>query len=220
MLNRRFKLQNMFCFLLLVLTLFVLFFRFYYVSSFISKRRYNRLKPAKLMIILGSGGHTAEMMSILKQLPKLNYSPRYYILSINDITSEPKISDIEESSSNDYKIFHIKRSRQVGQSYLTSIFTTIDAIWSSIPVVYNIQPDLVLCNGPGTCVPICLIVFFFKLLGVLDCHSKIAYVESLCRVRTLSLTGKIMIWFVDSFVVQWPQLSQSSPKIKYFGRLT
>lgn len=212
-------------FLLLVFllkTIVVLFaLRYYYLTNMGSMVRVKRKKPASTLVVLGSGGHTAEMMTIVKQLNKKNYSPRHYILASTDSTSESKVLNYEEptTSKNDYEIFRISRSRHVGQSYLTSAFTTIRSIWQCIPLVYHLQPDLVLCNGPGTCVPICLIAFMLKVFAAIDVQCKIVFVESYCRVKTVSLSGKILAWIADGFVVQWPQLANYSPKVKYFGRL-
>lgn len=35
-------------------------------------------------------------------------------------------------------------------------------------------------------------------------YTKIVYVESFARVKSLSLTGKLLRPLVDTFVVQWP----------------
>lgn len=207
--------------ILLKAVIFLLAIRYYYLTNVASLNQIRRKKPARTLIVLGSGGHTAEMMAIMKQLNKKNYSPRYYILASTDSTSESKVLNVEEptTSKNDYELFRIKRSRHVGQSYLTSVFTTIRSIWQCIPPVYHLQPDLVLCNGPGTCVPICLITFMLKIFGAIDVQCKIVFVESFCRVKTVSLSGKILVWIADCFVVQWPQLVQFTPKARYFGRL-
>lgn len=90
-----------------------------------------------------------------------------------------------------FKVCMIPRSREVGQSYLTSIWTTLVALWVAFSIVYRETPQLVcflgtshhvpcernpvlfhllnpqfpvqlLVNGPGTCIPICLAA---RLLG-------------------------------------------------------
>lgn len=47
------------------------------------------------------------------------------------------------------------------------------------------------------------------------------YIESIARVKTLSLSGKILYVFrlADDFVVQWPQLVQKYPRSIYIGRV-
>ena len=51
--------------------------------------------------------------------------------------------------------------------------------------------------------------------------SRIIYVESIARVRKLSLSGTILYWsrMADKFFVQWPELQQRFPRSTYAGRL-
>lgn len=81
----------------------------------------------------------------------------------------------------------------------------------------SVNPDLVLCNGPGTCVPICVAAYVPRLLGVK--HIKIVYVESVCRVTSLSLSAKLLYWFADEMVVQWEPVHKKYPASTYLGRL-
>nr|XP_033327159.1 UDP-N-acetylglucosamine transferase subunit ALG14 homolog [Megalopta genalis] len=159
----------------------------------------------KTLIILGSGGHTAEMIRILSYLEFKNYSPRIYVHADTDVISVEKVQDLEKDNT-DYKIIKIQRSREIRQSYFTSIYTTLWATLESIPLLWTERPDLLLCNGPGTCVPLCIIMFLFKVFFVT--RTTIVFIESFCRVHTLSLSGKILYYIVDYLLVQWPSLSK------------
>lgn len=75
----------------------------------------------------------------------------------------------------------------------------------------------VLCNGPGTCVPLCVAGLLLGILGIKKVQ--IVYVESICRVQTLSLTGKILYLLSDYFFVQWPSLRDKYPKAIFLGRI-
>lgn len=48
---------------------------------------------------------------------------------------------------------------------------------------------------------------------------KIIYVESICRVKTLSLSAKILYYFVDRLIVQWPYLYEKYHRTVYLGRI-
>lgn len=174
-------------------------------------------RSLKTLYCIGSGGHTTELIRLMSYLNAKKYQPRLYILAKNDTNSEAKILD-KENGSTDYSIYRIPRSRNVKQSYISSLFTTIYAILCTIPVIYKFKPNVIFCNGPGTCIPVCLVAFFFRCLFILDC--RIVFIESLCRVRTLSLSGKILQFFADIFIIQWPQLRHACFRAKYFGRLT
>jgi beta-1,4-N-acetylglucosaminyltransferase len=67
----------------------------------------------------------------------------------------------------------------------------------------------------GTCVPICFVAFFYNVLGI--SRTKIIYVESFCRVKKLSLSGKLLYYIADKFIVQWPGLLVPYPRAEYLG---
>ncbi|CRL06016.1 CLUMA_CG019138, isoform A [Clunio marinus] len=173
---------------------------------------------ARTLIVLGSGGHTTEMLEIVNKLNFNKYTPRYYVVAENDQNSVDKLLAIEENKK-DYKIYMITRSRKVHQSYASSIITTSLSFLNCIPILMHARPNLILCNGPGTCVPLCIVAFLFKVFYINN-KCKIAFIESFCRVKSLSLSGKILLYLTDIFVVQWPDVSKISRKILYFGRLT
>ncbi|XP_047529606.1 UDP-N-acetylglucosamine transferase subunit ALG14 homolog [Vanessa atalanta] len=166
---------------------------------------------------IGSGGHTTELLRLMSHLDSKKFQPRLFILAKNDISSEVKIQEAVDGS-DDYTLYRIPRSRNVKQSYISSVFTTIYATLSTIPILFKFKPDVIFCNGPGTCVPVCLVSFLMRCLFILDC--RIVFIESLCRVQTLSLSGIILQYFADIFIIQWPQLRHVCFRAKYFGRLT
>ncbi|KHN22279.1 UDP-N-acetylglucosamine transferase subunit ALG14 [Glycine soja] len=137
--------------LILVRLLYVM----YCSSRSLSKRV---LKPASTLIILGSGGHTAEMLNLLAVLQKDRFKPRFYIAAATDNMSLQKAQLLENSLAAE--ILGIR--------------------WSSI-----------------------------------------FYVESIARVRRLSLSGLLLykLRMVDQLFVQWPQLQRQYPRATYVGRL-
>jgi len=161
-------------------------------------------QPVRTLIVIGSGGHTAEMLRLMNNMNKLKFMPRLYLLADSDTTSRNRVENDE--SGLDWSIATIPRSRHVNQSYVTSIFSTIYAIFLTVPVVISFKPDLILCNGPGTCVPVCVVAFMMRLFHYVN--TSIIFVESICRVKSLSLTGKVMYFIADLIIVQWPELRQ------------
>ncbi|XP_066480171.1 UDP-N-acetylglucosamine transferase subunit ALG14 [Tiliqua scincoides] len=174
-----------------------------------------------LLAVAGSGGHTTEILRLLGSLSQA-YSPRHYVLADSDKMSEEKIRSFEQNRakifpSSLFTLHRVPRSREVRQSWSSSVLTTLRSLFYSFPLAFRLQPDLVLCNGPGTCVPICISAFLLKMLGLK--RLTIVYVESICRVENLSLTGKILYHFSDHFIVQWPALKEKYPKSVYLGRI-
>ncbi|KAG2150586.1 glycosyltransferase family 1 protein [Suillus clintonianus] len=227
--------------LLLILLLFCV-----RLFSVIFSSRCLRLPPANptarqtcsIAIFLGSGGHTSEALKMASALDFSRYSPRIYIISEGDAFSAQKALALEHikattdhSFSDDqpqYKLLTIPRARRVHQSLLS---TPPDAVKSLLACMYLVsvrplftkgtfrQPlaDLLILNGPGTCVILCAAVLLNRLIGLPS--PRVMYVESFARVKSLSLSGKLLYHFADRFVVQWPDLVQPGGREDYRGCL-
>ena len=177
-----------------------------------------------------TGGHTAEMLTLAKSfIPGHHgyYSPRRYVVAATDSMSSTKAVRFEEeielqygNNSSRYSIRAIPRSREVGQSFLTSVFTTAWAAINAVLAVLLFQPRLLLANGPGTCIPVIFICRIGRWVGLMP-YCKVVYVESVARVQHLSLSGKILYktGMTDAFMVQWEDLQSKYPKSIFCGRL-
>lgn len=179
-----------------------------------------RSAPVSVCLVLGSGGHTTEMLRLTQAFPSQRYSPRSYILAETDSTSLERLEEAEGSKlRGEYKVFRIPRSREVRQSYASSVLSTLVSMLRCAPLVYGLKCDVLLCNGPGTCVPVCFFAYLYNLLLFRQCQ--ILFIESMCRVESLSTTGKILYYLgiADEVFVQWPQLTRKYRSSVYLGRL-
>jgi UDP-N-acetylglucosamine:LPS N-acetylglucosamine transferase len=72
------------------------------------------------------------------------------------------------------------------------------------------DPHAILSTGAGLAAP-----FFIagRLLG-----RRVVYVESLTRIKTLSLTGRLVYPLANAFFVQWPQVSRRR-RMQYKGKV-
>ena len=88
-------------------------------------------------------------------------------------TSHHEQHDAKDASTcPDYRLIELPRARKVGQSYFSSIGTTLYSMMISLwklaiePIVkgrHKQMPDLLIVNGPGTCV---VVVLIYRLLRV------------------------------------------------------
>lgn len=149
------------------------------------------------------------MLQLEQCLDSTKYTPRIYVMATTDTLSASKVDP--------HQTYHIPRSRHVGQDWLTVPWSTLKALLVAFQIIFKTMPDLILCNGPGSCVPICVAAYIPKILGI---HPiQIIYVESFARVKSLSLTGRLLYPFVDRFLVQWPELQERYSKAEYRGIL-
>ncbi|XP_061175141.1 UDP-N-acetylglucosamine transferase subunit ALG14 homolog [Saccostrea echinata] len=189
----------------------------------VTRAVYDRRKSTvSVLAVMGSGGHTKEMLSLLSGLGT-HYHPRYYVIANTDTMSQQKVKQFEkqrnttEKNKSEYSIILIPRSREVAQSWTSTVLSTLIALWKSFPAVFQSNPDLILCNGPGTCVPVCLVGIILKIVRM--GKPRIVYVESICRVETLSLSAWMLYYLVDEMLVQWPSLQTKFPRTHYIGKL-
>lgn len=175
--------------------------------------------PLCIAAVLGSGGHTTEMLSILQALPRDRYTPRVYVVSSGDTLSLPKAREAEGGTLAPHPMqgLVIPRARTVRQSWLTTPFTVLGSLayclWhvGLAPWWLRRTPwaDVLVMNGPATCVPVVAAIWAMRVLGAPT--PRMLYIESYARVVSLSLSARILRHVVDRFVVQWPTADPSAP---------
>ncbi len=156
----------------------------------------------KLLVVLGEGGHTTELLYLVDQLGDLyDY---HYIISKEDNLSARRIR-------RPGPLYRVTRPRGKHTSTLHSILRTLCTVIESLWVLARVRPTAVLSTGPAIAVPVSIIGKFFG--------AHVIFVETGSRIQSLSLTGRIMYRWADLFFVQWPQLEAKLPKAIYAGRL-
>lgn len=186
-----------------------------------------RRRPADYyLFVLGSGGHTKEMLMMMDDgFSDFEHFHRRYLISSGDGMSLNHLEDYEESlrelcehnghSPGTYDIRVVHRARRVHQSLLT---TPLTAAWSFCHIVSVLLsspsnasepslefPSLIYSNGPATGFFVALAVHILKVFYLIpEDKCLFVYVESWARISTLSLTGKLLYYLglADSFAVQ------------------
>lgn len=173
----------------------------------------------KTMVFFGSGGHTMEMIRLLTRLNTNHYKPVCFAIGHTDISSIEKVRSSGIALEKYAAWLRIYRNREVKQSWISTFFTTIWSLIQGFYVIFRHRPQLLLCNGPGTCLSLCYSAFLLRVLGIGT--TRIVFIESFCRVRSLSLTGKLLLPIADKFIVQWPELTSMGPagRLEYIGTL-
>jgi UDP-N-acetylglucosamine:LPS N-acetylglucosamine transferase len=67
----------------------------------------------------------------------------------------------------------------------------------------------IVTTGAGVAVP-------FVIVGRLF-HINVVYIESMARITSPSLTGRLVYPFADTFIVQWPELQRFFKRARCFG---
>lgn len=189
-----------------------------------SERSYKQSKqgPSHLVAVLGSGGHSTEMVSLLKNINFRRYTHRTYIASIGDgfavekacqiesiIQSKqrplgPAAAEIWDLDTGIWDVKFVPRAREIHQSIYTTPFSSLwcaigcvrvlRSIAKSSRVASNSYPDVIVANGPATAVIVILTSTMLKFLRIAPpWKMKVVYVESWARVKNLSMSGRLVL---------------------------
>jgi beta-1,4-N-acetylglucosaminyltransferase len=101
-------------------------------------------KGKSIMVILGSGGHTGELLIMISKLNLRKFEKVYFVVSHNDTSSENKARETLDINDKKVEFLRIYRSRNVGQSYFSSIFTTLWALLHAVYIMLKTRPSMVI----------------------------------------------------------------------------
>ncbi|KAF2127121.1 glycosyltransferase family 1 protein [Dothidotthia symphoricarpi CBS 119687] len=187
----------------------------------------------RVIIVLGSGGHTHEMLCLLRALNTQKYTHRTYVVSSGDAFSAQRAVAFERALEErgdkctgpaHYTIHTLPRARRVHQSLFTTPFSALRTLGGAFtPLLDGELPGLIITNGPATGVIVVLAVLVLKFFNVRGAQSggmcRTVYVESFARVRGLSLSGRLLVRVVDRFLVQWEGLEGGGGRAEFWGVL-
>ncbi|KAK4061388.1 hypothetical protein Trihar35433_9715 [Trichoderma harzianum] len=185
------------------------------------------------LFVLGSGGHTKEMLMMMDDgFCDFADFHRRYLISSGDSMSENHVHDYEESlaslcesrgtSPGTYDKFIVTRARRVHQPLWSTPFTALLSIVEIFPALLippkglvgmkmkPCYPSRVFSNGPATGFFVALAVHLLKMAYLVpESCMKVIYIESWARISTLSLTGKLLLYtgIADVFVTQHQEVA-------------
>ncbi|KAK4242204.1 glycosyltransferase [Achaetomium macrosporum] len=201
----------------------------------------SRLPAVYFFYVLGSGGHTTEMLDIIRQKfrPQTNQHRRY-LVTIGDQDSLNRVARLEvlihNACPNDthgtLDSFQVPRARRVHQPFWTAPFTCVLTAFYCINALTREPevrprtrhgkqfkyPHVIVTNGPATGFVVCAVAHMLKIFYLVpDNRLKMVYVESWARSRTLSLTGRLFWWtnIADMFCVQHDELARRTKGAVY-----
>lgn len=155
----------------------------------------------KILIVLGSGGHTAQMLRLSEMLgPIFDY---IYLIGYDDELSSKKIRVPG-------RLYYVHRARRHEDNLLVTFAKVLRLLVESFVAFARIRPDGVVSAGPGIAVPISILC---KLFG-----KKVVFIEDWSRVYQKSSSGRALYNFSDLFFVQWPEMKKVYPRAVYAGR--
>jgi hypothetical protein len=144
-------------------------------------------------IVASPGGHLTQLLQVSKAWS--NYSAFYVSTHMSAIPLFKKMG----------KFYIIEES---GRGRL---FGTLKSIFTCLVIVNKERPKVIISGGSGCGTFLCL---FGKLFG-----SKTIWLDSVANVEDISLSGRVILPFIDLFIVQWEHLTKRYKKVEYYGKV-
>jgi len=144
----------------------------------------------KICIAASGGGHIIEAM----QLKEIWKEKDYFFISDKRINAK--------SIAKKEKMYFIIQPRR-------NYIRTLIAFIQTLLIFIKENPSVIISTGAEIGYPALILGWIFG--------KKTIYIESLARVNSPSLCGKMVYGKVDHFYVQWPEGRKWFPKAKYAG---
>lgn len=161
----------------------------------------------KICISVSRGGHLDQLLQIIESFEG------------HDIFFLTVESEMTSNLNKNYNVHFVRKYFSEENDFLgkkpfniiSLIIYQIYVIIPSLIILIKENPNLIVCNGGEASIAIS---YIGKIFG-----KKIMYLESLTRIKELSLTGKIIYPIANIFLVQWEDLLEKYKKAKYWGRV-
>ncbi|OHB61021.1 MAG: hypothetical protein A2167_01110 [Planctomycetes bacterium RBG_13_46_10] len=145
----------------------------------------------RICLAASAGGH-------LSQLLRLSHSWKDY--EVFWITTTTVVAE---------KLCAFGRVYTVGESNRQHLIKVIKALLRCTKIIFTEKPDIVISTGAAVG---CVTCFLGKILG-----AKIIWIDSITNVEQISLSGKMVRYIADLFLVQWPELAEKYHNVNYEG---
>jgi UDP-N-acetylglucosamine:LPS N-acetylglucosamine transferase len=97
----------------------------------------------------------------------------------------------------------------VGECNRQHPIRVVKVLMRCIRIVLRERPDVVISTGAAVG---CMVCFLGKTMG-----AKVIWVDSITNVEQISLSGRMVRYISDLFLVQWPELAKQYKNVEYVG---
>ncbi|MBN1806105.1 MAG: hypothetical protein JW837_12725 [Sedimentisphaerales bacterium] len=99
----------------------------------------------------------------------------------------------------------------VGECNREHILLVLKVLLRCIKIIIRERPDVVISTGAAVG---CIVCFLGKLSG-----ADIIWLDSITNVERISLSGRMVRYIADLFLVQWPQIAEKYKNVEYAGEV-
>lgn len=145
----------------------------------------------KICLATSAGGHLTQLLELAESWKK----HETFFVTTHEVMKEKL-----QQHSQVYVVGECNRQHPI---------RAIKVLMWCINAMFRERPDVVISTGAAAG---CMACFLGKLLG-----AKVIWVDSITNVERLSLSGRMVRYIADLFLVQWPDLAEQYNGVEYVG---
>lgn len=145
----------------------------------------------KICIAASAGGHLSQLLKLANSW--LEYDTIY-------VTTGEVLRDEVSKLGSVYVVDECNRQHPI---------RVAKVLLQCTRVVFKEKPDVVISTGAAAG---CMVCFLGKLLG-----AKVIWIDSITNVERISLSGRMVRYIADLFLVQWPEHAKRYKNAEYVG---
>ena len=150
-------------------------------------------KKIRICLAASAGGHTSQL---LKLTNSWNGYETFYV------TTTQVVQDKLKRFGSVYVVGECNREHPI---------RVIRVFLRCVRIIFKEKPDVVISTGAAAG---CMLCFLGKMLG-----ARVIWIDSITNVERISLSGRMIRYIADLFLVQWPELAQKYRSVEYVGEV-
>ena len=150
-------------------------------------------KQLKICLAASAGGHTSQLLKLSRSW---NGHQTFCV------TTTQLVADQLRKFGSVYV---------VGESNHQHPLKVLIVLMRCIKIILREKPDVVISTGASAG---CLMCLLGKLLS-----ARVIWIDSITNINRISLSGRMVRYIADLFLVQWPHLAQKYSNVEYLGAI-
>lgn len=148
-------------------------------------------KSTKICLVASSGGHLSQLLKLSESWKR----HKTFCVTTTDVVGR--------------KIQEFGKVYVVGECNRNHLIRVIKVLFRCIRIVLRERPDVLISTGAA---PGCMVCFLSKIIG-----AKVVWIDSITNIEKMSLSGRMVRYIADLFLVQWPELAEKYKNVEYVG---
>jgi UDP-N-acetylglucosamine:LPS N-acetylglucosamine transferase len=151
------------------------------------------MKKIKICLAASGGGHLTQLLALSE-----SWKGRDTFF----VTTVPVVRDELQATGNIYVVGECNRQYPI---------RVLKVFLKCLRITLKERPNVIISTGAAAG---CMICFLAKFLG-----AKVIWIDSITNVERISLSGRMVRYIADLFLVQWPELTSKYKNVEYIGML-